>query len=100
MLKKGRQLRLKRGAKVTKFDPDKYLSADYIGAAIMECLLNNDPDGIVELLSIYLQEHNKVEFLKEAHVSRSTVYQALKHKNPTIKTLAKIVSTVGNRDAA
>ena len=88
------RLKIKKGAKIKKFDPDIYLSADFIGAAIMECLLNNDPEGIVELLTIYLEEHNKVELLKKAQVSRSTVYQAFKHKNPTIKTLAKIVSTV------
>jgi len=87
------KLRIKKGAKVKKFDPDKYLSADFIGAAIMECLLNNDPEGIVELLKIYLEEHNTVELLKEAHVPRSTAYQAFRHKNPTIRTLAKIVST-------
>ena len=62
----------------------------------MECLLNNDPDGIVELVSIYMDEHNKVELLKEAHVSRSTAYQALRHKNPTIRTLAKLVSAVAH----
>jgi DNA-binding phage protein len=95
---KCKPLRLKKGVKVARFDPDKYLSAEFIGAAIMECLLDNDPEGIVELLSIYLQEHNKVEFLKKAHVSRSTAYQAFRHKNPTIKTLAKIVSTAGNRN--
>lgn len=97
MSKTKKQLRIKKSAKVKKFDPDKYLSADFIGAAIMECLLNNDPEGIVELLTIYLEEHNKVKLLKEANVPRSTIYQAFKHKNPTIKTLAKIVSAVGAR---
>ena len=87
---------MKKGVKVKKFDPDKYLSADFIGAAIMECLLNNDPEGIVELLTIYLEEHNKVELLKNAQVSRSTVYQAFRHKNPTIRTLAKVVSAVAS----
>jgi DNA-binding phage protein len=87
-------LRIKKDAKVSKFNPDRYLSKEFIGSAIMECLLNNDPEGIIELLEIYLDEHNKVALLKEAKVARSTVYQALKHKNPTIKTLAKIVSTV------
>lgn len=88
------QLKIKKGVKVKKFNPDQYLSADFIGAAIMECLLNNDPEGIVELLTIYMEEHNKVELLKKAHVPRSTIYQAFRHKNPTIKTLAKIVSAV------
>lgn len=65
------QIKLKDGVKLKKFDYKKYLKADFIGSAIMECLLNNDPDGIVELLSF-------------------------RHKNPTIKTLAKIVSTVAH----
>lgn len=91
------QVKLKKGSKVKKFDPDKYLSADFIGAAIMECLLNNDPEGVVELLTIYLEGHNKVELFKKAQVSRSTAYQAFRHKNPTIRTLARIVSTVAER---
>ena len=93
MSKKESSLRIKKGAKVSKFDPEKYLTKEFIGSAIMECLLNNDPEGVVDLLEIYLEEHNKVAFFKEAKVSRSTAYQALKHKNPTIKTLAKIVHT-------
>lgn len=96
MSREQQHLRLKKGVKTTRFNPDKYLSADFIGAAIMECLLNNDPEGIVELVQIYLEEHNKAEFLKEAGVSRSTAYQAFRHKNPTIKTLAKIVSTAAH----
>jgi len=91
--KEKHELRLKKDVRLKKFDTNKYLTADFIGSAIMECLLNNDPEGIVELLAIYLGKYNKVEFLKEAHVSRSTAYQVLRHKNPTIKTLAKIVST-------
>ncbi len=88
-------MKIRKGKKVEEFNPDKYLSPEFIGAAIMECLLNNDPQGVVQLLTIYLQEHNKVQFLKRAHVSRSTAYQAFRHKNPTIRTLAKIVSSCG-----
>lgn len=98
MLKNKVQLKLKKEIKVSKFDPDEYLSKAFIGSAIMECLLDNDPEGIVELLQIYLDEHNKTALLKDANVARSTAYQALKHKNPTIKTLAKIVSTIAHAD--
>lgn len=90
---KSAPLRIKKGVKIKKFDPDKYLSKDFIGAAIMECLLNNDPEGIIELLNIYLSEHNKTEIFKEAKISRSTAYQAFRHRNPTLRTLAKIIST-------
>lgn len=96
MLKKDDSLKIKRGVKVKKSDPDKYLSKDFIGSAIMECLLNNDPEGVIELLQIYLDELNKVKFLEEADISRSTAYQFLRHKNPTIKTLAKVISTTKN----
>lgn len=97
---KNKQLKLKKGTKVSKFEADKYLTREFIGSAIMECLLNNDPQGVVELLEIYLDEHNKVALLKDAKVARSTAYQALKHRNPTIKTLAKIVSTLAHADPA
>lgn len=93
--KKGLSLRIKKTVKVEEFDPSQYLSKEFVGAAIMECLLNNDPEGVVELLEIYLEEHNKTAFLRDAGVARSTAYQVLKNKNPTIKTLAKIVSTIG-----
>ena len=94
MSKTQNQIKLKKGVKLKKFDPNKYLSADFIGSAIMECLLNNDPEGIVELLNIFLAEYNKTAIFKEANVSRSTANQLRRHKNPTIKTLAKIVSTI------
>lgn len=97
MSKRKSSLRIKKGSKVSKFEPNNYLSKEFIGVAIMECLLNNDPQGVVELLEIYIDEHNKVALLKEANVARSTAYQVLKHKNPTIKTLAKIVSTIALR---
>lgn len=89
-------MKIKKNVKTNKFEPEKYLSKEFIGTAIMECLLNNDPEGIVDLLEIYMDEQNKVVFLKEANVARSTAYQVLKNKNPTIKTLAKIVSTLNN----
>lgn len=95
-LKKENNLKIKEGIKTSKFEPEKYLSKEFIGSAIMECLLSNDPEGVVELLEIYMNEHNKSALLKKANVARSTAYQALKHKNPTIKTLAKIVSTVAH----
>lgn len=93
MLKHKSTLRLKKTVKVKRANPDKSLTSDFIGSAIMECFLNNDPEGVMELLKIYLDEQNKVKFLNDADISRSTVYQALRHKNPTIKTIAKLISS-------
>lgn len=97
-LKSKNQIKIKKGVKLNKFNPDKYLSKEFIGSAILECLLNNDPKGVIDLLEIYLDEYNKVALLKDANVARSTAYQILKHKNPTIKTLAKIISTIAHID--
>lgn len=47
---KNKQLKFKKGTKVSKFESDKYLTKEFIGSAIMECFLNNDPQGIVELV--------------------------------------------------
>jgi len=61
--------------------------------AILECLQNNDPDGVMEIIVIYLDALNKSKLRYETKLSKSTMYSALKHRNPTIKTLAKIMYT-------
>lgn len=59
--------------------------------AILECLQNNDPEGVMEIIGIYLDALNKSKLRAETKLSKSTMYSALKHRNPTIKTLAKIM---------
>jgi DNA-binding phage protein len=58
---------------------------------MLECLQNNDPDGAMKMISIYLVALNKAKLHKESNLPKSTMYSALKHRNPTIKTLAKIM---------
>lgn len=65
------------------------LDENFIGKAILECLKNNDSEGVIEVISIYLNTLNKTS--TRDLIPRSTLYHALKHKNPTIKTLAKLV---------
>lgn len=58
----------------------------------MECLQNNDPEGVIEVISIHLKALNQVKEATQPELPRSTVYHSLyKSKNPTIKTLAKLV---------
>jgi len=59
--------------------------------SIMECLQNNDPEGAMEMIAIYLEALNKAKLRKSTKLPKSTMYSALKHKNPTIKTLAKMM---------
>ncbi len=59
--------------------------------ALLECLLNNDPEGAMEMIELYLNALNKAKLRKEVDLHKSTMYSALKHRSPTMKTLAKIM---------
>lgn len=70
---------------------EELLNEELIGRAIWECLKNGDSEGVVEVIQIYLEAVNKTQIAKESEMARSTMYHTLKAKNPTVKTLAKLV---------
>jgi len=77
-----------------KFEPyevgEVVLQEGFLGKAIAECLMNNDPEGVLEVISIFIDLLNKSQLAKDAGMQRSTLYRALKG-NPTIKTVAKVL---------
>jgi DNA-binding phage protein len=86
------KLRLKKGVKLTKHDPFKtLLDEKLIAQAFWECLKDNDPEGAMQVISSHLNALNKVHLAKEAEMPRSTVYHSMKSKNPTLKTVAKLI---------
>jgi len=77
---------------VDSYDPTTaLLDEERIGRAIWECLKNGDSEGIIEVIQIHLEAYNKTHLAKEAHLPKTTLYHTLRSKNPTIKTLAKLV---------
>jgi DNA-binding phage protein len=87
------KMKLKKNTRVIEYSPtQELLDEDFIAKAIWECLKNNDPDGVIEIIETHLEMVNKVKASKEKELSRSTLYHALKRKNPTVKTLAKLVN--------
>lgn len=77
----------------TEYSPTKeLLDETFIAKAIWECLKNNDAEGILEIIEAHLEVVNKVNAANKTALARSTMYNALKGKNPTIKTLAKLVN--------
>lgn len=79
-------------SKYREYKPsEELLDIDKIGAGIMECFLNNDPEGVMEIIAIYLESANRAQIAKKSRLARSTLYHSLKNKNPTIKTLAKLI---------
>jgi len=86
-------LKLKDNAEVIEYSPtEKLTDKDFIARAVWECLSNNDPEGVMEIIEIHLEAVNKFRTTLENGLSRATMYHALKGKNPTIKTLAKLVN--------
>lgn len=83
---------LREDANLKEYDPMKnLLDTKKIGAAFMECLIENDTEGALEILEGYLYAVDRTKFLKDAKIPRSTAYNVFKRRNPTIKTLAKII---------
>lgn len=86
------ELHLNKEAKLKEYQPLKnLLDTNKMGAAIMQCFIENDTEGVLEIIENYLYAVNKTQFLKDAKVPRSTAYNVFKRRNPTIKTLAKIM---------
>lgn len=81
--------------KAREYDPTKdLLDEQLIAKAIWECLKDNDPNGVIEVLEAHLSAKNKTKLSKEHDLPRTTIYHAFKSKNPTLHTLAKLVHAV------
>jgi DNA-binding phage protein len=90
-------IKIKQDAGLSEFSPtQELLDEELIALAIWECLKNNDPEGIAEVIQAHLEAVNKAHAARNALLPRSSMYNALKGKNPTIKTLAKLVTAVDN----
>lgn len=70
---------------------EELLNEELIGRAVWECLKEGDSEGVIEVIQIYLEAVNKTQIAKKTSMARSTMYHTLKSKNPTVKTLAKLV---------
>lgn len=84
--------KIKPGMGVEVYDPTQaLLDEERIGRAIWECLKNGDPEGVIEVVQIHLNALNKTQCAKTAHLPKTTLYHSLRSKNPTIRTLAKLI---------
>lgn len=74
------------------YDPTReLLNEDRIAKAIWECLKNDDPEGVIEIIQIHLAAKNKTKVSRETGIPKTTLYHTLRSKNPTIKTLARLI---------
>lgn len=91
-LGRSQKVNLNKVKGLTRVSPLKELiDPQQTALAILECLQNNDPEGAMEMITIYLDALNKTRLRQKTKLPKSTMYSVLKHRNPTIKTLAKIM---------
>ncbi len=76
-----------------KHDPcDFFRSHEKVALALLNSLEEGNPGAFLEILNVYLNA-NRTKISKETKLSRTTIQKALsKNGNPTIGTIAKIVS--------
>jgi DNA-binding phage protein len=83
---------IKYGTAVDTYNPtENLLDENRIGRAIWECLKDGDWEGVIEVIQIHLIAVNKTQLARAAHLPKTTLYHSFKSKNPTIKTLAKLI---------
>lgn len=88
--KSGSMIKLKK--KPREYDPLKdLLDETLIANAVWDCLKENDPDGVIEILEAHLRVKNKSKLSRDFALPRTTFYHAFRSKNPTLHTLAKLV---------
>jgi DNA-binding phage protein len=92
ILRKETTRKIKSGMGVDAYDPTKaLLDEERIGRAIWECLKKGDSEGVVEIIQIHLEAYNKTRLAKAVHIPKTTMYHSFRSKNPTIRTLAKLI---------
>lgn len=87
-----RELKLKNWKGLKVIHPEEtLLDEKRVANAILECLKDNDTEALMDIIEGYLSALNRSKFSKDNKIPRSTLYHSLKRRNPTIKTLARIV---------
>lgn len=85
--------RLRKDTGLIEYSPtQELLNEKLIAEAVWDCLKNNDPEGVVEVIEAHLDAINKVKATRKQHLPRSSLYNAFRRKNPTVRTLAKMVN--------
>ena len=92
-----KKIELKKNIGITELNPTDYLTdKNFIGAAILECLNNNDPEGVVEIINAYLDAVSKTAKVTKRMPTRAVSDHVLRAKNPTLRDLAQFVYTHRN----
>lgn len=80
-VKPKKEIKLKKDAQILDYSPtQELLDETFIAKAIWECLKNNDPEGVMEVIEAHLEAVNKVKASENVELPRATMYNAFKGK--------------------
>ncbi len=86
------ELRIEDFPGARRHNPLEYLlDRAHIIDAFKECILNNDPEGAMEMIEIYLDALTSAKKRKKTPPNKPTMYFSIKHRNPTLRTLTKLM---------
>lgn len=94
-------MKFKDNISLTKYSPAEELRNEkFIAQALWECLKDNDTESFMEILEAHLKASNILKISTEKDIARSTIYNALKHGNPTLRTLGKLVHSFSEKNCS
>ena len=84
-------VKLKKGVKTKKHDPNKKLSnPEFIAHALAQCLLDGDKTEFMEILLAHWEIKKKNEALESVQLAKRTFYDLKKNANPRLDTIMKL----------
>ena len=91
MGKKGTSKKQENSKKLIPHDPDKFLrklKPKDVLDTLMYCIEHSDYESFRDVVSAYIQLHNKTAIAKEMKVSRRALYHMISEDaNPTIQSI-------------
>lgn len=76
---------IKKNVGIKRHDPLKQLlNKKFIGKAIIECLENNDPEGVLEMLLLYIKTLNKAQTIQKTKNIRTRKTRSISKKHTRI----------------
>lgn len=78
-----------------RYDPNTdLLDGNLIANALWQCLCEGDTESFMEILEAHLEAKNKSKLCRESGISRTTLYNTLRDRNPRLSTLAKLIQYI------
>jgi len=77
------------------------MTLDDLTGALVYALRHSDIESFKDILSGYIQVHNKADIARKMHVPRSTLYWMVSSEgNPTLDMISRLISVISKNELA